>query len=138
MFDDKNVLDDDLALDLTPLIDVIFMLLVFFIMTTTFSKPVMDLVLPEAEMTEDAKKEEEIVISITKEGAYFYKDTQISLASLTSLFEEHKLSTINFFVDKDAPFEAFIQAIDRAKARDKDLAEGEKGGKFVISTEAAQ
>ena len=34
--------DEDASIDLTPVIDVIFMLLIFFIMTTTFSKPVLD------------------------------------------------------------------------------------------------
>ena len=29
--------DEDASIDLTPVIDVIFMLLIFFIMTTTFS-----------------------------------------------------------------------------------------------------
>ena len=38
--------DEDASIDLTPVIDVIFMLLIFFIMTTTFSKPVLDIVLP--------------------------------------------------------------------------------------------
>ena len=37
--------DEDASIDLTPVIDVIFMLLIFFIMTTTFSKPVLDIVL---------------------------------------------------------------------------------------------
>ncbi len=33
-------LDDDLNVDLTPLIDVIFMLVIFFIMTMSFTLPV--------------------------------------------------------------------------------------------------
>ena len=41
--------DEDASIDLTPVIDVIFMLLIFFIMTTTFSKPVLDIVLPASE-----------------------------------------------------------------------------------------
>lgn len=40
--------DDDLSLDLTPLIDVIFMLVIFFVLTTTFSKPVIDMILPKS------------------------------------------------------------------------------------------
>ena len=41
--------DEDASIDLTPVIDVIFMLLIFFIMTTTFSKPVLDIVLPASD-----------------------------------------------------------------------------------------
>ncbi len=47
MFDD---LDEEPKVDLTPLIDVIFMLVIFFVMTMTFSKPVIDLTLPAAEI----------------------------------------------------------------------------------------
>ena len=32
-----NDLDDDLAVDLTPLIDVTFMLVIFFLMTMSFT-----------------------------------------------------------------------------------------------------
>ena len=39
-------LEEEPSIDLTPLIDTIFMLLIFFIMTTTFSRPVLDIVLP--------------------------------------------------------------------------------------------
>ncbi len=129
MFNPKynNILDDDLSIDLTPLIDVIFMLLVFFIMTTTFSKPIMEIVLPTAEFTEELENKDQLVLSVTKEGAFFYRDTQMTLQGIVELFEKHPDSTVNFYVDKEAPFEAFVQVIDKAKARE--------GGNFVISTE---
>lgn len=121
-----SFLDEDLSIDLTPLIDVIFMLLVFFIMTTTFSKPVMEIILPEAQNVEDSEKEEEVLISITSEGAYFYQDEELTLSDIMDLLDENPESTINFYVDKDAHFEAFIMAIDKVKERE---------GRFVISTE---
>ena len=56
--------DEDASIDLTPVIDVIFMLLIFFIMTTTFSKPVLDIVLPASETSEESsRKNAELVIS---------------------------------------------------------------------------
>ena len=48
--------DEDASIDLTPVIDVIFMLLIFFIMTTTFSKPVLDIVLPASETSEESSR----------------------------------------------------------------------------------
>ncbi len=125
-----DMLDDDLSVDLTPLIDVIFMLLVFFIMTTTFSKPVMDIVLPTAVKTEELEKQEEIVIAITATGGIFYKDISLSQGQFEALLEEHPTTRINLHVDKKAPFDSFIQVIDKAKARE--------GGSFVISTESAE
>ena len=60
--------DEDASIDLTPVIDVIFMLLIFFIMTTTFSKPVLDIVLPASETSEESsRKNAELVISAIDE-----------------------------------------------------------------------
>ncbi len=128
MFENNNILDEDLALDLTPLIDVIFMLLIFFIMTTTFSKPVVDIILPSAEHTEEAVKQEELVISLTAEGGYFYKDNQMSIDDLDKLFKENPEAIVNFHIDQKAPFDAFVRVIDKVKEKE--------GANFVISTEA--
>ncbi len=124
-----DIFDEEVSIDLAPLIDVVFMLLVFFIMTTTFSKPVIDIVLPKAEHTEEKERSEELVISLTKEGGYFYKDEQYSVEQLEHLFKENPEATINLYVDQKAPFDSFVQVVDKAKARE--------AGKFVISTEVA-
>ena len=58
MFDE---LEEEPRVDLTPLIDVIFMLVIFFVMTMTFSKPVLDVVLPAAQNSEVRKKAAELV-----------------------------------------------------------------------------
>ena len=44
-FENEN---DILHVDLTPLIDVIFMLVIFFILTMSFTSPVIDLTLPNS------------------------------------------------------------------------------------------
>ncbi len=127
----SNNIDEDLSVDLTPLIDVIFMLLIFFIMTTTFSKPVMEILLPESEQSEKLeKKQKEILVSVNKEGLIFYKDKEITTDELTSLLNQSKESLLNIFVDKDAPFQSFVKVIDVAKT--------EREGRFVISTESKQ
>lgn len=123
----NEFLDEDLGLDLTPLIDVIFMLLIFFIMTTTFNKPILDIVLPTAEQVDQLEKGEEIVISLTKEGGFFYKNEQVSLGQLEEIFAEQPEATVNLYVDKETPFDAFVQVIDKAKVRE--------AGKLVISAE---
>ena len=63
----KFDIDEEINIDLTPLIDVVFMLLIFFIMTTTFSKPVLDVILPASKMAEGKETQtQEILISVTK------------------------------------------------------------------------
>ena len=52
-------LEEEPSIDLTPLIDTIFMLLIFFIMTTTFSRPVLDIVLPASSEAEASSEKRE-------------------------------------------------------------------------------
>ncbi len=125
-FDDDN--DDDLSVDLTPLIDVVFMLLIFFIMTTTFSKPVMEIILPKAEQADTPEeKSKEILVSITQHGSLFYKDKRIELEQLVAELRRDSTAILNVYVDKAAPFEAFVEVVNMAKV--------EREGRFVISTE---
>lgn len=119
--------DEDLNIDLTPLIDVIFMLLIFFIMTTTFSKPILDIILPESQnATIQEEKEVEIPISLTKEGILFYQNQQITEEEFINLILA-KQDLINLFVDKETPFEFFVKIADILKDK--------REGRFVISTE---
>ena len=129
MFD--SGLDLEADIDLTPVIDVVFMLLIFFIMTTTFSKPVLEIVLPVAETTENIRdRPQEFIITVTAEGGIFHGDTELDKENLTALLDTRKEALLNLFVDEKAPFEAFVKIVDIAKVK--------RGGRFVISTQSAQ
>lgn len=127
---DLDLLDLDAGIDLTPLIDVIFMLLIFFIMTTTFSKPVLDIVLPASDAAEaNAQRQPELIITITAEGKIFHQENELDPASLSALVDSRNDDLLNLFVDEKAPFEAFVSVVDIAKTK--------RGGRFVISTKTA-
>lgn len=122
-------LDDEPGIDLTPLIDTIFMLLIFFIMTTTFSRPVLDIFLPASEEAEASAKRKEQVISIMADGTMHYEGRRIEKEELDAVLSERPEALLNLHVDKNAPFEAFVGVVDVARVK--------KGGHFVISTEPA-
>lgn len=127
MFD----LDEEPGLDMTPLIDVIFMLLVFFIMTTTFSRPVLDIVLPSADTARDPRRESaEMILSIKADGTVLHEDQVLDKAELNALLGTRKEEMLNMFVDEKAPFEAFVGVVD--------LARKQREGRFVISTRSTQ
>ena len=75
MFDD---LDEEPKVDLTPLIDVIFMLVIFFVMTMTFSRPVIDLTLPAAENSLVQKSNQELVLQVNEAGTILCNDKVLS------------------------------------------------------------
>lgn len=66
---------DDIDLNITPLIDVVFLLLIFFMVTTTFKRESeINITLPEAS-EETVKSEIEIIeVSIDKQGQLFVND----------------------------------------------------------------
>ena len=117
MFDE---LEEEPRVDLTPLIDVIFMLVIFF---------VLDVVLPAAQNSEVKKKTTELVISVKSDGKYFFNDQEIPKEEVSRFLSEHPDGTLNLMVDEKAPFEAFVYLADLAKVN--------REGRFVISTKAA-
>ena len=122
--------DEDASIDLTPVIDVIFMLLIFFIMTTTFSKPVLDIVLPASETAEPSRKNAELVISVKADGTIHYQDRQLTKEALAAVLETRPEALLNLYVDEKAPFEAFVGVVDIARLK--------RGGHFVISTQPSE
>lgn len=119
--------DDDLSLDLTPLIDVIFMLVIFFVLTTTFSKPVIDMVLPKSTSAVVDTNHKYISIVIDKVGDYYFDNKKISLSEIRALLDEKNELPLNIVADQDAPFKSFVGIVDIAKIKRK--------GRFVISTD---
>jgi len=61
-----------LEITLTPMIDVVFLLLIFFMVTTTFNQQTeLKINLPEAKGMEVGKEPKKIVLTINAEGLYF-------------------------------------------------------------------
>ena len=66
------------SLNLTPLIDVVFLLLIFFMVTTTFEKQAkLKIELPEAEIEPVATQTENLTISLSKNGEVFINNTEL-------------------------------------------------------------
>ena len=67
--------EEEVAISLTPLIDVVFLLLIFFMVSTSFSKESqINLRLPSSSLPLQASLEEEmILISISEQGQYLLK-----------------------------------------------------------------
>ncbi|HLA74544.1 MAG TPA: biopolymer transporter ExbD [Gammaproteobacteria bacterium] len=110
-------------LNLIPLIDVVFMLLIFFIVTTTFNRDTaMSINLPEAN-AEPLKVEDKLVeISIDAEGRYFINREPIINADIENLKRallkaagELKSPPLVISADAKTPHQAVISAMDAAR-----------------------
>ena len=71
------------VLDMTPLVDVVFQLLIFFLLTSTYvqqsqqSSSSVPVELPESSLEASPNLPEEIVISIDERGLVYIKDEEI-------------------------------------------------------------
>ena len=107
-----------IRMELSPLIDCIFQLLIFFMLSSTFLTPAIQLTLPSA-TAGTSQNELEIIITLSKEGDVYLNNTKTSLISLKSELQRrltesnHKSVTIRG--DQNMPYSAFLDALDIAK-----------------------
>jgi len=109
-----------IEVSLTPMIDVVFLLLIFFMVTTTFSKEsAIKIQLPQA-TGKVLKNQSHIVITINQAGQYFLEDKAISVgngkssdalkAALASI--EHKDRALIINADARAPVQAAVSVLE--------------------------
>lgn len=105
---------------MAPLIDVIFLLLIFFMLSSTFTKPSMELKLPQAVETNDILEPEFIVISAGREGRIAMNGEDIDLemlgARVKTLREQmNEEPAIHVKGDKDMPYSVFVRVLDQVR-----------------------
>lgn len=77
--------DDEPEINLVPMIDVILVLIIFFVVTATFdARSVIQLELPRA-TGEQSQAEHALVVLVNAEGRYFVDDREVLRTDLASL-----------------------------------------------------
>lgn len=110
-----------LELSLTPMIDVVFLLLIFFMVTTSFNRETeLKIRLPEANGSEVSEKKS-IMLTIDAKGIYFVDNKQLvnqQLSTLKSALRQAAGDAGNMPVviqaDGKTPHQAVISALDVA------------------------
>ncbi|MBE9536049.1 MAG: biopolymer transporter ExbD [Proteobacteria bacterium] len=78
---------DEAPPDITPMIDVVFLLLIFFMLSTTFIvQPGINISLPKSSAEEIKKQKEEVEISISREGDFYLGEDKVNLEALKEAF----------------------------------------------------
>lgn len=106
--------------DITPLIDVVFLLLVFFMLSTTFIvQPGIKVTLPKSSAEKIKKEKDEIEVTIAKDGTLHVEGKEITLDRLKALFEESaaagKESTAIINADESVAHGRVVEVMDIAK-----------------------
>jgi biopolymer transport protein ExbD len=106
------------GVDITPLLDVVFQLLLFFILTSALVQPSIELDLPESEQSSETL-EAELVISADKEGQVFFNDRIIEQedieAALRSFAAQNSNGNVILRVDSAAAYGNFFSILDASR-----------------------
>ena len=101
-------------IDMAPLIDVVFLLLIFFMLTFAIQGQGLAISLPEGEETQ--KEEKDIIVKIDRNNNLHLNDQQIDIDSLKSILGEELLSRADKLVVIDsAPrvkYDLFARVLD--------------------------
>jgi biopolymer transport protein ExbD len=100
--------------DITPLIDVVFILLIFFIVSSVFKKDELALVLnlPTSSAQEIELKQKEIIIELNSEKLALYgKESTLESLEEEIIKIEDKERNIIFRIDKEVKYEKIIEVL---------------------------
>lgn len=105
-------------LDLAPLLDVVFILLIFFIVTTVFVKETgVDVDKPTAVSTKQLQKSV-LMLAITDINEVIYAGTNIGIKGVRSTITQairSKMKPLVIQADKKVPTDLLVKVLDQAK-----------------------
>ncbi|WP_199609816.1 ExbD/TolR family protein [Flocculibacter collagenilyticus] len=116
-----NLVDEEESnIDLTPMLDVVFIMLIFFIVTASFVKEAgIDVNRPEA-ATAVKKERANILVAINDKGEIWINKRRIDVravqANIERLYAENPQGTVVIQADKKATTDVLIKVMDSARA----------------------
>ena len=117
----QNLVDEEEAnIDMTPMLDVVFIMLIFFIVTASFVKEAgIDVNRPEA-ATAVKKDRANILIDISDKGEIWINKRRIDVravqANIERLRAENPQGSVVIQADKKATTETLIKVMDASRA----------------------
>lgn len=110
---------DDAEVNLTPMLDVVFILLIFFIVTTSFVRESGIDVDPPQAATAIPQSQSSILIAISPEGDIWMDRQPVSLAALgpavARMQAENPLSSVVIQADKASRSGRLVEVMDRLR-----------------------
>lgn len=108
------------SLDITPLVDMVFLLIIFFLLSTTFIvTPGVRIDLPAGSSQKIHKERKEITLSIDQSGIVYLNKEPLDIATLTSRLaasaQEDRDTTVLIRGDTNTAFGQVVELLDTIK-----------------------
>jgi biopolymer transport protein ExbD len=112
--------DDESDMNLTPMLDVVFIMLIFFIVTATFIKQAgIEVYRPEAK-TMEAKATVSVLVAIGESGEIWIDKKRVDPAAVRAHIErvhsENPKGSLVIQADRDSRYEVLKAVLDAARA----------------------
>ncbi|MCG6890424.1 MAG: biopolymer transporter ExbD [Gammaproteobacteria bacterium] len=111
--------EEDVNINLTPLIDVVFLLLIFFMVSTTFDTTAqLKIKLPEASTTQAPETAQQINLMIDGKGSFFVNSRELTnnrSATLKAALERslsNGMTAVVIQSDAASPVQSLVTAMD--------------------------
>lgn len=108
-----------MGIDMSPLIDCVFQLLIFFMLSSSFLTPMIQLALPQA-TTEDPPETQEVLLTVDENGNFYLNTRPIAAddlkAQLEPLIAQSPHKVVTFRGDERMRYEWFVRALDAARS----------------------
>jgi biopolymer transport protein ExbD len=116
----KEKTDSDAHLDITPIVDTVFNLLIFFALSLNFIvTPGIKVNLPESSTEEIVREKEEIVIVIKQGNEIFINNSSVSIEQLFLILSEsaqrNRETLIIIQADQEVSHGRVVKVMDTAK-----------------------
>ncbi len=111
--------EEETSIDLTPMLDVVFIMLIFFIVTTSFVKESGIQVNRPSAATAEKKERANIMIAISESGEIWIQKRRIDIRSVRAnverLHAESPEGSVVIQADKDSKNGLLVQVMDQVK-----------------------
>ncbi len=107
------------TLDMAPLIDVVFQLLIFFMLSSSFITPNLPLVLPTVDVSVDPSEQAPTVVSVDEEKRIYINQSEVRMGKFEATLAEHlrdsEDKSIQFRMHEERPYREFVGLMNLAR-----------------------
>jgi biopolymer transport protein ExbD len=114
----RNITEAGTGPDMTPMIDMIFQLLIFFLLTSFFILPAVSVALPKSRST-DARPPGSLILVVERDGNLKLAGQPVSMSDLPALLgaalARRNDRTVVIQSDKGVPFGRVVEVMEAAR-----------------------